>query len=107
VKVETLPQPLYDRADSAARKAAQLTEGDVRGALPRRTGRTATDTHMVEVAGSADAGPRFELIGPPQLGPLEYGADVGDRRGPHMLGQHILERTMPAFGDHLVAELRA
>lgn len=103
MKVTSDAAPFEAALKSAGQVAATAFEQDVRASIPHRTGRTAAETQVL----AADDGSRatYSVVGPPQLAALEYGANVGPRRGPHMGPEHPIARVASRFGDHLAEAL--
>lgn len=103
MKVTSDVRPLEQQLVAAGHAAGAAFEADVRSAIPHRTGQTAAQTHVVESDDGSTA--TFSIVGPPQLAALEYGANVGNRRGPHMGPEHPIARVFDRFGEHLAEAL--
>ena len=74
-------------------RAVPLFRDELRTSVPRATGEFA---NTLVVSFSKEPGrSRVKVASPLRRGfALEIGANVGARRGPHMRGQHRIERTM-------------
>jgi hypothetical protein len=90
---------IHEKVDRVARP---LYRDQVRGAVAHRTGRYAASLIVsFERTGSVS---RVRVSSPlPYGGALEYGANVGPRRGPHMRGDHAIATVTKARWGSVVA----
>lgn len=87
-----------DRAHDAALERGRRRAAEV---APRRSGEYAA--HFQTIRTGQDGAIFNDL---PQAMALERGANVGDRRGPHMGGSHTLAAAGEEFNTAFLEELR-
>jgi hypothetical protein len=103
--VTTNLEPLLADLDAGFRETLEDRARAAQALAPRRSGRYAAGIRATST--SSIDGPSGAISADvPYAGALEHGADVGDRRGPHMAGQHPIGRAMESFGDVLEQKLK-
>lgn len=104
--MKLIPDPaararLHDTIDNAHDRALEATRDEAIANAPRQSGEYAASlqTHR-----NGEHGAVYSNL--PQAGAVERGANVGDRRGPHMAGAHSVRDAGRHFPQHMTEALR-
>ena len=95
---------VIEHAHAAFAAAAEDVLVDARTGAPHLTGAYAASLALNSAELAAD--PTATIASGLRRGPaVEFGANVGTRRGPHMSGSHSVTRAVARFGERMTARL--